>query len=68
MKWLIVLFLSLAIVRTADAAQPTVERDNRAMCEEVAYELNLQVDLGMISREKADKAINRCFELYSPSK
>ena len=42
-------------------------RDERgeSLCGEVAHEMNEQVALGLVNREKAEQVINRCFDLWS---
>ena len=52
------IYLAVAPVVT----EPT--RTNAQMCAEVQYELNLHVERGMISQEKADKASARCYEVF----
>ena len=43
------------------------ERSGDEMCAEVAHELNEQYVEGMISREDAERIINRCYKLYGSS-
>ena len=44
--------------------QPTVDRDNRQMCEQVAHELNEWYIEGNISESKARAIIDRCFATF----
>ena len=50
------------------AAQAVVDRNPQQMCEEVAYELNIQVEEGMLSRETAKRVTDRCFRIFVNTK
>ena len=57
--------LELFIVGELMFKQPVVNRTNHELCMEVAYEMNAQVDIGMVSRAKADSVIERCFSRFA---
>lgn len=55
------LVLAVTLVSTRATSD---KRSDRAMCKEVAIELQVQVDYGQRTQESADEIVNRCFELF----
>jgi hypothetical protein len=67
--WIPAILATVMFVGTAaDAVQPIVDRNPQQMCEEVAYELNIQVEEGMLDKEAAQKIIDRCYRIFVDSK
>ena len=54
--------LVAGLLATSELGEPT--RSNEEMCTQVAYELNISVQEGSLSRKHADRIINRCYRLY----
>ena len=55
------------VIFTADMEsqkQPIVNRTGTQMCQEVEHELNIQVELGMMTKDHATAIVQRCFNLY----
>ena len=49
--------------------EPQIERTNTQMCDEVARELNIQVETtNLITREEADRIIDRCYRTFVDAK
>ncbi|QIN96652.1 hypothetical protein [Synechococcus phage S-N03] len=48
--------------------QPVVDRSNRVMCEEVAHELDQQYVAEMITRERAQQIVDRCYRIFVDAK
>ena len=68
--WIPAILAAVSIVATGftTAPQPIVDRNPQQMCEEVAYELNIQVEEGMLDKEAAQKIIDRCYRIFVHSK
>ena len=45
-----------------------VDRSNVQMCEEVAHELTIQIDEGMIDKKRGEEIIARCFRTFTDAK
>jgi hypothetical protein len=58
----------LVFATGASSTQPIVDRNPQQMCEEVAYELNIQVEEGMLGRERAEEITARCFRIFVNAK
>ena len=57
---------SVAIIAASSMEQPSdTPRTGTETCEEVAHELNEQYVEGMITRERAQQIIDRCYRLYT---
>ncbi len=39
-------------------------RTNNELCQEVAEEVNLQVEAGLVTQDEADRISQRCFALF----
>jgi len=48
--------------------QPIVDRNPKQMCDEVAHEINIQVQMGMMSESKGRQVIDRCYRIFVDSK
>ena len=46
-------------------AQPTVNRTPKELCAEVAIEVKLSVDSGLLSGREANRIITRCYAIYA---
>ena len=56
----------IAVSSMGQSKQPSdTPRTGAELCEEVAHELNQQYVEEMISRERAQQIIDRCYRLYT---
>lgn len=56
----------IAVSPTEQDKQPSdTPRDGPELCQEVEHELNQQYAIEMISRERAQQIVDRCYHLYS---
>jgi hypothetical protein len=59
MKYLLSLTLLLSPVVAAETKEPV-----RDLCNDVAYELNIAVEMKLITSEARDRINSRCIKLY----
>ena len=50
------------------SAESQAQRTGYELCTEVAYEVALSVEAGILDQGRADQIIDRCFELYGGDK
>ena len=61
------MFLFLMFMPPINTAEMVIRTESQ-MCHEVAIEINIQVEEGMITQQKGRQVINRCFEMFGGAK
>lgn len=59
-----ILFTAASLIAFSETHPQFAARTDYELCQEVREEVNLQVDVGLIPQEEADRIVRRCFTLF----